>query len=186
MRHTIPALTIDGMAFFTIEFKVRIDTDQGIHDRCHVKDLTSLEHTRPNNKKDVVTMMKFPNFVPLIILVALTTTLAQAQEIPTTHDTHKRFEQMDHKMDEAWKSHGKERQGHMHEHMQMMHTQMQAMHAMMGGGQMGSGGHRPGGQMGPGGDQRMQHMQSRMDMMQKMMEQMQKQHELMLKDDNHK
>ena len=139
--------------------------------------------------------MNILKLIPLLVLVALAAPGAQAQQMPNTQEMHKRFGQMDRKMEDARKSHGGARRQHMHEHMQMMHTQMQAMHGMMGGGQgdgqMGRGGHGPGGQMGPGGKmgpggQAMQHMQTRMDMMQKMMEQMQKQHELMIGRDSKK
>lgn len=135
-------------------------------------------------------MLKLYKLIPMVALLAVTGAGIQAQQMPGPEGMHKRFEQMDRKMEDAGKSHGTERQQHVHEHMRMM----QAMHGMMGGGKpgmgmgmgsggrMGSGPHGTGDRMAQGGEQRMQHMQNRMDMMQGMMEQMQKQHELMLKD----
>lgn len=151
--------------------------------------------------------MKHFASLPVMALLLLAAPHVQAQTAggDPAHQ-HQRFEQMDRKIGEAGKLHGKARHAKMMEHMQMMRAQMQSMHGMMGGmavqrpgdskkgpGQMGSGQMKPGqmgqmkpgqmGQMGTGGAQMMQNMQGRMDMMQKMMEQMHKQHELMLKDD---
>ncbi len=141
-------------------------------------------------------MLKLNKLIPMVALLAVTGTGIQAQQMPGPEGMHKRFEQMDRKMEDARKSHGTERQQYVHEHMQMMHDQMQAMHGMMSGGKpgmgmgmglgsggrMGSGPHGTGGRIAQGGEQRMQHMQNRMDLMQGVMEQMQKQHELMLND----
>ena len=69
-------------------------------------------------------MRKFFTLVPVITLLALAAPVGQAQQMPDPDQMHKRFEQMDHMMDEARKSRGAERWRHMHDHMQMMHDQM--------------------------------------------------------------
>ena len=141
--------------------------------------------------------MKSYIFLSLAAALVLSTPVVQAEQSggSSSHQHQKRFGQMERKIDEAQKLHGKARHAKMMEHMQMMRDQMKAMHGMMGGrmagkkpgnGKMGQSAMKPGhmGQMGAGGAQMMQNMQGRMDMMQKMMEQMHKQHELMLKDDS--
>lgn len=146
--------------------------------------------------------MKSFSFLSLAAVLAFTSPLAptaQAQQPGYGPIHQQRFEQMDSKIDDAQKLHGKERRAIMLEHLQMMRDQMQSMHGVMGG----TYGHGPGnsmmgqsrmtpdgmaprhmGPMGADGEQMLQNMQGRMDMMQKTIEQMLKQHELMLKDDS--
>ena len=145
-------------------------------------------------------MKSFPFLaIAAVLTLAIPAAAAAQTQQPGYSSMHQqRFEQMDGKIDEAQKLHGKERQAIMLEHLQMMRDQMQSMngtmngtagygsgHGMMGQSRMTPDGMTPRqtGPMGADDEQMLQNMQGRMDMMQKTMEQMLKQHELMLKDD---